>query len=131
MGHLGLTPQSVNQFGGYKVQGRTTEAKKIIREQAHILQELGCFSIVFECVPSELAESISKELSIPVIGIGAGSGVDGQVLVLQDFLGLNSGKVPKFVREYAPGKSILSESIEQYVSDVKSGAFPSAEESYL
>ena len=131
MGHLGLTPQSVNQLGGYKVQGKTDTSAQKIKEEAHRLQDMGCFSLVFECVPSSLASSLSKELEIPIIGIGAGSDVDGQVLVLHDMLGMSGGEhTPRFVRQYINGNTIIRESVSQFVEDVREKRFPSEEESY-
>jgi 3-methyl-2-oxobutanoate hydroxymethyltransferase len=130
MGHIGLTPQFVNQFGGFRVQGRDTEdAEKIVR-QAHALQELGCFAVVLECIPAPLARRITSELSIPTIGIGAGPCTDGQVLVLQDLWGVGGDVSPKFVRRYIDGEALLTGALDRYDADVKGGRFPSAEESY-
>jgi 3-methyl-2-oxobutanoate hydroxymethyltransferase len=130
MGHLGLTPQSVNKFGGYGIRAKgDAEADKLIAD-AHMLEELGCFALVLEKVPAALAERVAKELTIPVIGIGAGAGVDGQVLVLQDMLGMNQGFRPKFLRVYADLAATIDSSLKQYISDVKSSDFPSAAESY-
>ncbi len=130
MGHLGLTPQSFNVFGGYKVQGKTDDAAAALREDAKALEALGCFAIVFECVPSPLAESIAASLRIPIIGIGAGPGVDGQVLVLHDILGLSMRKLPRFVRQYADAAELIRKAAASYVEDVRSLSFPSAAESY-
>lgn len=130
MGHIGLTPQSVHQLGGFKVQGRDQKAQSEIMKQAIQLQEAGCFSIVIECVPSSLAKAISSELVIPTIGIGAGPDVDGQVLVLQDMLGMNKDFTPKFMRKYLNGASIFIESFNQYHNDVVNNTFPNLEESY-
>jgi len=130
MGHLGLTPQSVNQLGGFKVQGRDEKAQKIIQEQAHQLQQAGCFSIVLECVPSFLASEITKYLEIPTIGIGAGVNCDGQVLVLQDLLGMNQGFAPKFLRKYFNGFEELKKAFNHYHSDVIHKEFPTEKESY-
>jgi 3-methyl-2-oxobutanoate hydroxymethyltransferase len=130
MGHLGLTPQSVNQFGGYGLRAKEeAEAEKLLRD-ARLLDEAGCFSIVLEKIPAALAERVTKEVSCPVIGIGAGAGCDGQVLVLHDMLGLNQGFQPKFLRRYAQLADDVKNAVGQYVSTVKEGSFPSAEESY-
>ena len=130
MGHLGLTPQSVNQLGGYRVQGRGDRAAKTLREEALDCERAGCFALVLECVPDELAAEITASLSIPTIGIGAGAGTDGQVLVMQDLLGLSSDFKPKFVRRYLDGKKLWQEAFNAYASDVKSGQFPATDESY-
>ncbi len=124
MGHLGLTPQSVNAFGGFKVQGKSeAQAKKLI-EEAKLLESIGCFAIVLECIPAKLAQLISSQLNIPTIGIGAGSGCDGQVLVIQDLLGMYSDLTPKFVKQYANLKPIIIDAARAYASEVKSGQFP-------
>ena len=130
MGHLGLTPQSVHQFGGYKVQGKTEEAAKRLKEDALILQEAGAFSIVLEAVPMELAKEVTESLSIPTIGIGAGPHCDGQVLVLHDLLGVFQRFTPKFVKRYAEIGQEAKRAIEQYRDEVKEGKFPSEEHSY-
>lgn len=124
LGHLGLTPQSVNVFGGFKVQGKDVEAAERIIEEALLLQEAGVFGIVLECVPEKLAKLISEKLAIPTIGIGAGKHCDGQVLVIQDMLGMYSDFVPKFVKQYANVGSAMTEAVQSYDEDVKSGAFP-------
>lgn len=124
MGHLGLTPQSVHQLGGYRVQGRESEAQTQLIEQAKKLESLGAFSLVLECVPANVAQTVCQELSIPVIGIGAGSNVDGQVLVLQDLLGLNDGFKPKFVKTYLEGSKLIKQALNDYNHDVKQQAFP-------
>jgi 3-methyl-2-oxobutanoate hydroxymethyltransferase len=130
MGHIGLTPQSVNQLGGYRVQGRNgDDAIKLLR-QAHALEALGCFSIVLECVPAELATRITSELTVPTIGIGAGAGTDGQILVLHDLLGLDSGHAPRFVRRYIDGDRLLGDALDEFADDVKQTRFPALEESY-
>jgi 3-methyl-2-oxobutanoate hydroxymethyltransferase len=130
MGHVGMTPQSVNQFGGFRVQGRDEhDAEKLVR-QAHALEDLGCFSIVLECIPVDLAARITSELTIPTIGIGAGPDTDGQVLVLHDLWGLSPGHTPRFVRRYVDGECILRRALDAYDADVKSAQFPSVEESY-
>ncbi len=130
MGHLGLTPQSVNIFGGYKVQGRDQAAADSLAADARALEALGCFAIVLECVPAPLGASLSASLSIPVIGIGAGSGTDGQILVLHDILGLTSRKLPRFVRRYADLGTAMRSAAAAFAEDVRSGAFPSEAESY-
>ncbi len=130
MAHLGLTPQSVNKFGGYGIRAKgDAEAQKLM-EDALMLQELGCFSLVLEKIPAPLATRVSQELAIPTIGIGAGSGTDGQVLVLQDMLGMNSGFRPKFLRLYANLSETIDNAVKNYISDVKTLAFPSADEAY-
>jgi len=130
MGHIGLTPQSVNQLGGFRVQGRNgVDAARLLR-QAHALEDLGVFSIVLECVPADLATHITSELSVPTIGIGAGVGTDGQVLVLHDLLGLDMSRAPRFVRRYVDGERLLTDALNEYDADVKETRFPTAEESY-
>jgi len=130
MGHLGLTPQSINKFGSYNVRAREeAEAKKLIAD-AHLLEELGCFAIVLEKIPAALAERVASELSIPIIGIGAGGNVDGQVLVLHDMLGLNEGFRPRFLRLYAEMGQAVRTSVGQYITDVKTRDFPNSEEQY-
>lgn len=130
MGHLGLTPQSINKFGTYAVRAREeAEAKKLI-EDAKMLEEIGCFAMVIEKVPASLAEKVAKEVSIPIIGIGAGGGVDGQVLVMHDMLGINRGFSPRFLRRYADLAGIMEDAVGRYIEDVKSGDFPNASESY-
>jgi 3-methyl-2-oxobutanoate hydroxymethyltransferase len=130
MGHLGLTPQSVNQLGGYRVQGRGDSAAEIIKEESRACEQAGCFALVLECVPDELAAEITASLGIPTIGIGAGSRTDGQVLVMQDLLGLSSDFKPKFVRTYLDGRLVLLNAFNAYASDVKNGSFPTVDESY-
>ncbi len=130
MGHLGMTPQSVHKFGGFKVQGKLSLAAEKILNEALELQDAGCFSIVLEMVPKDLAKSITEKLNIPVIGIGAGQYTSGQVLVLQDLLGMNNNFNPKFLRKYLDGNRLITEAINNYDSDVKEGKFPSIEESY-
>ena len=124
MGHLGLTPQSVNMMGGFKVQGKSEDQAKMLIEEAKVLEALGCFSIVLECIPEKLATIISDQLSIPTIGIGAGSGCDGQVLVIQDMLGMYDDFRPKFVKAYAELNVAIVEAVKNYCNDVKSGTFP-------
>ncbi|HWU42767.1 MAG TPA: 3-methyl-2-oxobutanoate hydroxymethyltransferase [Bdellovibrio sp.] len=130
MGHLGLTPQSVHQLGGFKVQGRDEKAQKKIKEQALRLQDAGSFCIVLECVPSVLAEDITKSLEIPTVGIGAGPATDGQVLVLQDMLGMNQGFKPKFLKTYYDGFNQLKDAFNTYHKEVVEGKFPTEKESY-
>lgn len=130
MGHLGLTPQSVNKFGGYGIRAKEeAEARKLL-DDAKMLEEIGCFAMVLEKVPSELARKVAESVSIPIIGIGAGSGVDGQVLVVNDMLGMNKGFKPKFLRHYADLGEAINEALTHYISDVKAVTFPSPEEAY-
>lgn len=130
MGHLGLTPQSINKFGTYSVRAREeAEAKKLL-EDAHALEEVGCFAIVLEKIPASLAAQVTKELTIPVIGIGAGGNCDGQVLVIDDMLGMTQGFSPKFLRRYADLNTIMTNAIGQYITDVKSCDFPNENEQY-
>lgn len=130
MGHLGLTPQSVNQFGGYRVQGRGDEQQAQILRDAKALEEAGAFAIVLECVPRELAAKITDALSVPTIGIGAGPACDGQVLVIQDLLGLTIGKPPRFVKRYADAAATLIDAATSFKSEVAEGTFPGAEHAY-
>ncbi len=130
MGHLGLQPQSVNAYGGFKVQGRTVESAQEILRQARALEELGAFAVVLECIPAELASEISGSLRIPTIGIGAGPECDGQILVLQDLLGMNTDFRPRFVRPFFDGARQVLEAMENFDQAVKSGAFPAEDESY-
>lgn len=130
MGHLGLTPQSINKFGSYTVRAKEeAEANKLI-EDAKLLQELGCFAIVLEKIPAKLAERVASELTIPVIGIGAGGGVDGQVLVMHDMLGINKGFSPRFLRRYADLSTTINDAVAHYIDDVKTRDFPSEKEQY-
>jgi 3-methyl-2-oxobutanoate hydroxymethyltransferase len=130
MGHLGLTPQSIHKFGTYVVRAtQENEAAQLIRD-ALLLQESGCFAIVLEKIPAELAARVTKQLAIPTIGIGAGPGVDGQVLVTHDMLGINEGFSPRFLRRYAHLHDAMKGAFEQYIADVKSAAFPNKDESY-
>ena len=131
MGHIGLTPQSVNQLGGFRVQGRTDAQRESLRRQAHDLQSAGCFAVVLECMPADLADRITRELTIPTIGIGAGDATDGQVLVLHDLWGIDTtGHRPHFVRSYCEGDAILLSALNAFDEDVKAGKYPSGEESY-
>ena len=130
MGHLGLTPQSVNQFGGYGLRAKEeAEAEKLLHD-AKLLDEAGCFSIVLEKIPAALAQRVTETVSCPVIGIGAGNGCDGQVLVLHDMLGMNQGFKPKFLRQYASLAGVIKNAVGEYINTVKDSSFPSAEESY-
>lgn len=128
--HLGLTPQSINAFGGFKVQGKSEEAAKKLLEDARAVQAAGAFAVVLEAVPKKLATLITKELSIPTIGIGAGNGCDGQVLVYQDMLGMFSDFTPKFIKRYASVGEVMKEAFREYIKEVQSGAFPSEENEY-
>ena len=130
MGHLGLTPQSVHKFGGYHVQGRDAEAAIRLRRDAHLLEDAGCFALVLEAIPDSLAAQIQSELTIPVIGIGAGAACDGQVLVLHDLLGIYSEFVPKFVKRYADVGGATVTALETFAREVRSGAFPGPEHTY-
>ena len=130
MGHLGLTPQSINKFGSYTVRAREeAEAQKLI-EDARMLEEIGCFAIVLEKIPAALAEKVAKMLSIPIIGIGAGGGVDGQVLVMHDMLGINKGFSPRFLRRYADLGTVITDAVSKYIDDVKTADFPNEKEQY-
>ena len=130
MGHLGLTPQSINKFGTYSVRAREeAEANKLI-EDARMLENVGCFALVLEKIPAELATRVAKELSIPVIGIGAGGGVDGQVLVMHDMLGINQGFSPRFLRRYANLAEDITRAVQAYIEDIKTGDFPNEKEQY-
>lgn len=130
MGHLGLTPQSINQLGGYGVQGKEEKAAAKIAADAKALEDAGAFSIVLECIPSDLAKKITETLSIPTIGIGAGPDCDGQVLVTNDMMGMFTDFTPKFVKQYAKLHAGIKEAVTQYVDEVKTGKFPSAGQSY-
>lgn len=130
MGHLGLTPQSINKFGTYNVRAREeAEAQKLIAD-ALLLEKAGCFAVVLEKIPAELATKVSQSLSIPTIGIGAGGGCDGQVLVLQDMLGINKGFTPRFLRRYADLGTVIEDAVGNYIKDVKSSDFPNEKEQY-
>lgn len=128
--HIGLTPQSVNAFGGFKVQGKGKEEAQRLLDEARAVEEAGAFAVVLECVPAKLAKKISESISIPTIGIGAGAGCDGQVLVYQDMLAMYSDFKPKFVKQYAQIGSVMKDAFRQYIIDVKSGAFPSEEHTF-
>ncbi|UII27777.1 3-methyl-2-oxobutanoate hydroxymethyltransferase [Fulvivirga maritima] len=130
MGHLGLTPQSINKFGTFSVRAKEeAEANKLISD-AKLLEELGCFAIVLEKVPAALAKTVAEQVSVPIIGIGAGGNVDGQVLVVHDMMGMNKDFKPKFLRRYADLQTIMTEAAANYVNDVKAGDFPNEDESY-
>ncbi|WP_462426731.1 3-methyl-2-oxobutanoate hydroxymethyltransferase [Anaerotignum lactatifermentans] len=130
MAHIGLTPQSINAFGGFKVQGKSEEAAKKLLEDAKAVEEAGAFAVVLECVPAKLAELISKSISIPTIGIGAGAGCDGQILVYQDMLGLFSDFTPKFVKKYASVGEMMTQAFRDYIADVQEGSFPAPEHTF-
>ena len=130
MGHLGLMPQSINKYGTYTVRAKEEEEAEKLVKDAHILEEAGCFALVLEKIPAELARRVASELTIPVIGIGAGGYVDGQVLVVSDMLGMTKGFSPRFLRRYADLNTIMTNAISQYVEDVKSSDFPNEKEQY-
>lgn len=130
MGHLGLTPQSIHKFGTYNVRAKEeAEAEKLVRD-AHLLSEAGCFAVVLEKIPAALATRVTKEIPIPTIGIGAGGGTDGQVLVIHDMIGLNNGFSPRFLRRYADMHSVMTDAVTHYIDDVKSSDFPNEQEQY-
>ena len=128
--HIGLTPQSVNAFGGFKVQGKDAENAERLIEEAKAVQEAGAFAVVMECVPAKLAEYITSQISITTIGIGAGAGCDGQVLVYQDMLGMFSDFTPKFVKRYANIGEVMKEAFQNYIKEVQDGVFPAEENTY-
>jgi 3-methyl-2-oxobutanoate hydroxymethyltransferase len=130
MGHLGLTPQSVHTLGGYRVQGREADAAQRLLDDALALERAGAFAVVLEGIPADLGETVSRRLTIPTIGIGAGPGCDGQVLVFHDMLGLTRGRVPTFVRRYAEAGDAMVSALRAYAADVRGGAFPDEEHSY-
>lgn len=130
MGHIGLTPQSINKLGAYRVQGKTAAAARQLLDDARALEDAGAFAIVLEVVPRELASLITESISIPTIGIGAGAGCDIQVLVLHDMLGLSFGKLARFVRPYANLHQVMTEAVTRYADDVRNGTYPSEAESY-
>jgi 3-methyl-2-oxobutanoate hydroxymethyltransferase len=130
MGHLGLTPQSIYKFGTYTVRAKEEEEAQLLKENALLLQDLGCFGIVLEKIPAKLATEVSLSLEIPTIGIGAGAGCDGQILVLQDLLGVNKDFSPRFLRRYADLATIMHDAFTNYIADVKSVDFPNKSESY-
>ena len=130
MGHLGLTPQAIYKFGTYTVRAKDVEEAKKLISDAKILEDCGCFSIVLEKIPAKLASKVSKDLKIPIIGIGAGSGTDGQVLVMQDMLGITKEFKPRFLRRYADLDVVVTDAVSRYIEDVKSQDFPSEKEQY-
>jgi 3-methyl-2-oxobutanoate hydroxymethyltransferase len=130
MGHVGLTPQSVNALGGYRVQGKTADAAEQLIRDARAVEAAGAFAVVLEAVPRELAAQITRELRIPTIGIGAGPDCDGQILVVHDLLGLTFSQTPKFARQYANVGEIISKAVREYCDDVRESGFPSDGESY-
>jgi len=130
MGHIGLTPQSVHELGGYRVQGRSDEDRKALVEDAKALEDAGCFSVVLEALPPDLGGEITEAVSIPTIGIGAGPRCDGQVLVINDIVGYVDGRVPKFVRSYGDARTVVSDAASRFVDDVKKGSYPGDEECY-
>lgn len=130
MGHIGLTPQSINAFGGFKVQGKTVESAKKLIEDAKEIERAGAFALVLECVPEKLADLITESVAIPTIGIGSGAGCDGQILVYQDMLGLYSDITPKFVKRFAEVGAVMQEAFKAYIAECKSGAFPAKEHSF-
>jgi len=130
MGHLGLTPQSVNALGGFKVQGKTAEAARLLVDDAQALVDAGVFAIVLECVPDDVARLVTESVPVPTIGIGAGSSCDGQVLVMHDLLGLEDRVTPRFVRRYAEVKAASVEAVTQYAADVRARRFPGPDEGY-
>lgn len=130
MAHVGLTPQSINVFGGYKVQGKSEEAAKKLLEDALAIEEAGAFSVVLECVPAKLAKLVSEKLSIPTIGIGAGAGCDGQILVYQDMLGMFSDYTPKFVKRFAEAGQVMKSAFADYIKEVQAGSYPAPEHTF-
>ena len=130
MGHIGLTPQSVNAFGGFKVQGKDEQSAKRIWEDAKLLEEAGVFAITLECIPDKLAQLITKSLRIPTIGIGAGKSCDGQVLVINDMLGMFSDFVPRFVKQYAKLNTEITAAVQHYIAEVREGDFPAGEHTF-
>lgn len=128
--HIGLTPQSINAFGGFKVQGKGEEAAQKLLDDARAVERAGAFAVVLECVPAALAKKVSEEISIPTIGIGAGADCDGQVLVYQDMLGMFTDFKPKFVKHYANVGEIMTEAFKAYDAEVKAGVFPAQEHTY-
>ncbi len=130
MGHLGLTPQSVHAFGGFRVQGKTEDAAQKLIDDARRVEEAGAFALVLECVPAKLAQRISQMVSIPTIGIGAGAGCDGQVLVYQDMLGMYSDFTPKFVKRFGDVGACIQDAVRQYIREVRDGGFPAEEHSF-
>ncbi len=130
VGHIGLTPQSINAFGGFKVQGKTAQRAKQLIEEAKIIEAAGAFAVVLECIPAKLAKKISESISIPTIGIGAGAGCDGQVLVYQDMLAMYGAFKPKFAKQFANVGEMMKGAFKAYIDEVKSGTFPAEENTY-
>ena len=130
MAHLGLTPQSINKFGGYAVRAKEEQEARKLLSDAKALADAGCFAVTLEKVPATLAEQVTNAISIPTIGIGAGNHCDGQILVVADMLGMTQGFSPRFLRRYADLNTVMTDAIGQYVTDVKSGDFPNESESY-
>ena len=130
VGHIGLTPQSINAFGGFKVQGKTAQRAKQLIEEAKIIEAAGAFAVVLECIPAKLAKKISESISIPTIGIGAGAGCDGQVLVYQDMLAMYGAFKPKFAKQFANVGEMMNGAFKAYIDEVKSGTFPAEENTY-
>ena len=130
MGHLGLTPQSIHQFGSFALRAKEEAEAQKLKEDAKLLEQLGCFAIVLEKIPAKLAEEVAKSVRIPIIGIGAGSAVDGQVLVMHDMLGMSNEFYPKFLRKYANLQEIINEAVTHYIQDVKAVEFPNENEQY-
>jgi 3-methyl-2-oxobutanoate hydroxymethyltransferase len=130
MGHLGLTPQSVHGLGGHKVQGKAAEEARALVDASRQLEDAGCFALVLECVPTPLAREITQAISMPTIGIGAGPHTDGQVLVLQDMLGMNPHFKPKFLKHFANGHEVVTSAVNRFDAEIRHGCFPSAKESY-
>ena len=130
MAHIGLTPQSINAFGGYKVQGKSEEAAKKLLEDALAIEEAGAFSVVLECVPAKLAKLVSEKISITTIGIGAGAGCDGQILVYQDMLGMFSDYTPKFVKRFAEAGQVMKGAFADYIKEVQEGSYPAPEHTF-
>jgi 3-methyl-2-oxobutanoate hydroxymethyltransferase len=130
MGHLGLTPQSIYQFGSYAVRAENKEEAEQLKSNALLLQQAGCFAIVLEKIPVALAKEVAGIINIPTIGIGAGNDCDGQVLVMHDMLGINTAFKPRFIRKYQELNGLISDAVKQYITEVKSGDFPNEQESY-
>lgn len=130
MGHIGLTPQTINQIGGFKIQGKTKKTADLILQEAKQLENAGCFAVVLECIPAKLATKITKQLAIPTIGIGAGNNVSGQILVLHDLLGMNPNFNPKFLKKYADGFNFVLQALNAYVDETKTRLFPTKENLY-
>ena len=130
MGHIGLTPQSVHEFGGYRIQGKSDDARAKLLADARALDEAGCFSLVLEAMPSDVGAEITEAVTMPTIGIGAGASCDGQVLVINDILGYTIGRAARFVRTYGDARSLVLDAARGFAADVRSGAYPNADESY-